>query len=89
MFGNTIKVKSKDELSDLIKFIVKYRDINADLNFIDVSEITDMSSLFDNSKFKTLQIASLIPGGVKLSYSKFLASFDLVGALGTVIELLM
>jgi len=33
MFGNTIKVKSKDELSDLIKFIVKYRDINADLNF--------------------------------------------------------
>jgi hypothetical protein len=40
-------------------------------------------------KFKTLQIASLIPEGVKWSYSIFLASFDLVGALGTAIELLM
>jgi hypothetical protein len=48
-----------------------------------------LSSFSELLKFKTLQIASLIPGGVKWSYSKFLASFDLVGALGTEIELLM
>jgi hypothetical protein len=40
-------------------------------------------------KSKTLQIANLIPGGVKWLYSIFLASFDLVGALGAAIELLM
>jgi hypothetical protein len=48
-----------------------------------------LSSFSELLKFNTLQIASLIPGGVKLSYSKFLASFDLVGALGGTIELLM
>ena len=44
--------KNKDELEKLIFKLIKERGLNADLNDIDVSKITDMSNLFsqyDNS----------------------------------------
>ena len=43
-------VNSKDELEDIIETILKI-DINANLNWLDVSRITDMSMLFRNTKF--------------------------------------
>ena len=43
--------KTKDELKKLINTLIKERGLNADLNDIDVSEITDMRSMFYMSKF--------------------------------------
>ena len=43
--------KTKDELKELIKQLIKERGNKADLNDIDTSEITDMSYLFDGSDF--------------------------------------
>ena len=40
--------KDKDELESLINTLIKERGKNADLNDIDVSNITDMSKLFIN-----------------------------------------
>ncbi len=39
------------DLYDLIKKLIKERGYDADLNDIDVSEITDMNNLFYNSTF--------------------------------------
>ena len=41
------KVKDKEELKE----IIKKADINADLNYLDTSDISDMSFMFRNSKF--------------------------------------
>ena len=43
--------KTRDELKELIKKLIKERGNKADLNDIDTSEITDMSSMFTYSKF--------------------------------------
>ena len=43
--------KTKDELKKLIHTLIKDRGINADLNDIDVSEITDMTNMFERSLF--------------------------------------
>lgn len=43
--------KTKEELKNLIKKLIKERGNQADLNDVDVSLITDMSSLFAKSKF--------------------------------------
>ena len=43
--------ETKDELKELIEQLIKERGDNADLNDIDTSEITDMSSLFSFSHF--------------------------------------
>ncbi len=40
-----------DELDNLIQKLIKERGYDADLNDIDTSNITDMSSLFINSAF--------------------------------------
>jgi surface protein len=46
-----VKVNSKQELEELIEVLIKNRGVNVDLNFIDVSGITDMSYLFFHSNF--------------------------------------
>ena len=43
--------KTKHELNELIYRLIKDRGLNADLNDIDTSEITDMSYMFFDSKF--------------------------------------
>ena len=43
--------KTKEELKDLIEELIEIRGNEADLNDIDVSQITDMSELFYNSQF--------------------------------------
>ena len=43
--------KTKDELIKLVDKLIKERGLNADLNDIDTSEITDMSYMFYASKF--------------------------------------
>ena len=43
--------KDKHELKELVKKLIKERGDDADLNDIDTSEITDMSFMFENSKF--------------------------------------
>ena len=43
--------KTKEELKDLIKQRIKTEGKEVDLNDIDVSNITDMSNLFQNSDF--------------------------------------
>ena len=45
---NKVQPKNKDELSDIITNAFKNKQY--DLNFIDTSEITDMSWLFENVK---------------------------------------
>ena len=43
--------KTKEELVDLVKKLIEKRGNEADLNDIDVSQITDMSGLFWYSQF--------------------------------------
>ena len=43
--------KTKDELKQLVYKLIKERGDDADLNDIDTSKITDMTTLFNNSKF--------------------------------------
>ena len=43
--------KDKNELKELVKKLIKERGLEADLNDIDTSEITDMEKLFYASKF--------------------------------------
>ena len=43
--------KTKDELKKLVNKLIEERGNEADLNDIDISEITDMSTLFFNSIF--------------------------------------
>ena len=45
------KPKDKKELESLIDKLIKQRGLDADLNDIDTSEITDMSELFYKSEF--------------------------------------
>ena len=47
----TVQPKTKDELKKIIEETIKEQGNNCDLNFIDTSEITDMSYLFCVSKF--------------------------------------
>ena len=43
--------KTKYELKDIVNQLIKERGNDGDFNDIDTSEITDMSGLFENSKF--------------------------------------
>lgn len=46
-----VQPQSKQQLKNIIYETIKEQGPNCDLNFIDVSKITDMSFLFDGSKF--------------------------------------
>ena len=59
--------KSKEELQDLLKQLIKERGNDGDFNDIDTSEITDMSELFDDmGKFNG-----------DISYSQFANKLDI------------
>ena len=44
------KVKDENELKELVK-LAESIDVHMDLNWLDVSNVTNMNSLFENSKF--------------------------------------
>jgi len=46
-----VVAKDKDDLIKLIKAAIKKNGENCDLNFIDVSKVTEMNELFMESKF--------------------------------------
>ena len=50
LIKHTLFPKTKEELQDMIKKEVKEIGYHCSLNHIDVSKITDMSSLFDDSE---------------------------------------
>ena len=47
----TVVAKDKEHLENLIKETIEKNGLNCDLNFIDVSKVTDMSNLFWGSRF--------------------------------------
>ena len=49
--GNTVVARDKKHLQDLIELAISKYGNNVDLNFIDVSNVTDMSLLFYGSNF--------------------------------------
>ena len=51
LFDHKYFPKTKEELKDLIKQRIEQEGNEANLNDIDVSKITDMSNLFQNSDF--------------------------------------
>lgn len=51
-----ISVTTKDELRSLIQTELYYHGADADLNFIDVSQITDMSCLFKGLDIGNIKI---------------------------------
>ena len=48
----TVTVKNYDELKNLIREEISKNGVNCDLNFIDVSKITDMSGLFSEEELQ-------------------------------------
>ena len=65
-----IVVNSKSELKELINKRIEEQGPNCDLNDIDVSNITDMSELFRDSKFNG-DISQWDVSNVKDMYSMF------------------
>ena len=67
--------KTKDELEELVKKLIKERGNDANLNDIDTSEITNMSYMFESSEFNG-DISEWNTSNVKdmhsmFAYSKF------------------
>src|SRR5574344_1288535 len=72
---NIVQPKTKDELKTLIDKTIKKQGYACDLNFIDTSLITDMSSMFANSKFNgdisSWDVSNVTYMGFMFSNSKF------------------
>lgn len=51
MTKKNITAKDKEQLKALIREAIKKDGYKCDLNFIDVSQVTDMSGMFSNSRF--------------------------------------
>ena len=51
-----IKLTTRDELRNLIEHELEHQGTDADLNFIDTSEITDMSYLFKDLDIRNIKI---------------------------------
>lgn len=51
-----VRPTSKEQLRSIISDELKHQGPDADLNFIDTSEITDMSSLFIDLKPRNIKI---------------------------------
>ena len=66
-------VESKDKLKVIIRYIIKYIDSNANLNWIDTSRITDMSYLFMELHFNG-DISNWDVSNVENMYSMFAGS---------------
>jgi len=67
--------KTRDELKELVKKLIKERGEEANLNDIDTSEITDMSELFHNSDFNgdisKWDVSSVTDMSLMFSWSSF------------------
>ena len=68
-----VRPTNKEELKALIKERIKRGGVNANLNDIDVSQVTDMSSLFCDSEFNG-DISKWNVGNVKNMWSMFAGS---------------
>lgn len=51
MQRETVKAQDTEHLTSLISKAIEENGNNCDLNFIDVSNVRDMNSMFDNSNF--------------------------------------
>ena len=70
MAQTTIKPQTRDELVFIIKDTIEKEGVNCNLNFIDTSDITNMSQLFYNSKFNG-DISKWNTSNVKDMYAMF------------------
>lgn len=69
----TVKPTTKRELAEIIEETIEEQGLNCDLNFIDTSNIEDMSYLFANSNFNG-NIADWNVSNVKYMYGMFESS---------------
>lgn len=77
---DNLRPTSKKELEKLIKRRIKEQGPNCDLNDIDVSKITDMSYLFEDSNFKgdisKWDVSNVKDMGSMFKYSNFKGNLD-------------
>ena len=69
------KVSDHDELQELISYFIKQFDNECNLNWIDVSNVTDMNHMFDSSKFNgdisKWDVSNVTDMSWMFAYSKF------------------
>ena len=75
----SIKPTTKDELRSIIEQELEQQGPDADLNHIDVAEITDMSGLFINFDIRNIKIDSWSTSNVTTMKSMFLHCSEFVG----------
>ena len=63
--------KTNDELCKLVRYLIKERGPDADLNDIDTSEITDMSEVFRGTDVRRINISAWDVSNVTKTYRMF------------------